>query len=74
MTMEQNKFAVKSASQPGKYHMIEVLPDGKLICSEFIGTKDGKEFVECIARFYNKPCRHKQVIEKYLNKKNEGQK
>ena len=68
----QNKFAIKSASQPGKYHLVEVLPDGKLVCSDFVGKRDGKEFVECVAGFYGKPCKHKSTIEKYLNKNAKG--
>ena len=66
--MEIQKFAVKSKSQPGKYHLVEVMPDGKIVCSGFIGEKDGKEFVECIPGYYNKPCWHKELIEKHVQK------
>jgi hypothetical protein len=63
-------YAVKSKSQPGKYHMVEVLESGKLLCSQRTGKIDGKDFVDCIASIYNRPCAHRKIIENYLNKKN----
>jgi len=54
------KFRVRSKSRPGEFHIVEVLPDGKIVC-------------DCEAGSFSRPCWHKKLIENHL-KKNEEQK
>ena len=58
--MENKKYKVRSRSHPGEFHIVEILPDGKIVC-------------DCEAGLYNRPCWHKKLIERHL-KKNEYKK
>jgi len=48
------RFKIESKSQPGTYHIVDVMSDGKLLC-------------DCHAGFYRQPCKHKSKVEKYLD-------
>lgn len=56
--MMKNKFKVRSRSHPGEFHIVDILPDGKIVC-------------DCEAGLYNRPCWHKELIKNYLKKHGE---